>query len=253
MEEIAQEKESKNLLKNDLKGEDSKFLSEQHKYPRNIPTSKELRNNSYNTCYISENNNMKNISLSVDLSKYKKTKLLGINFYRIGNIYAFGFINKKQDFLFCIDNYWFINLIIYFIEFLVFFFGNKYLYSNIELWKQVTFNILLILFFILYTGLAILNPGILIKNEISNDPHNNGYCKRCNIYYLIDRNTMHCYDCNVCVTKLDHHCTVVRKSITKKNFWMFVGMIVAFILIYIFSLINLVFYLVRYYKRIKKK
>ena len=64
---------------------------------------------------------------------------------------------------------------------------------------------------------------------------------------------MHCYDCNVCVKKLDHHCTVVRKCITKKNFWLFVGMVATFMIIYIFSLINLIFYLVGYYKRIKKK
>lgn len=193
----------------------------------------------------------KDIPVGINLSRYKTTKKFGITFYHIGNLYVFGFINEGSEPLFCIDNMWYIHLIIYFLIIAFIFSGNYFLFRKLELWKQMIYNILLFIFFIIYSALVLLNPGIIIKNQ--KGYRHTGYCRRCNIYFLPEENVYHCYDCNICVKKFDHHCSVVRKCITKKNFCLFISMIVNFVILYVYSLVILVFYLVGYYKEIKKK
>ena len=248
MESITQENEPKTNYKIN-QSENVQLLSEKNSNIINIQN-----NTSNNSDYNNNNPNDKIISYSFDPSKYKKSKLFGINFYRVGNLYIFGFLSNNSEPLFCLDSGWYYQCIIYIVEFLIFYFGNKYLYSNVETWKQVIFNLLLILFFFIYTALILINPGIIIKNEKADEKHRDVMlCRKCKLYILMESNTQHCYDCKVCVRKLDHHCTVVRRCITNRNFWLFVGMVVAFILIYIFSLVNLIFYLVGRYKKIKHK
>ena len=112
----------------------------------------------------------------------------------------------------------------------------------------------MVIFFISYTALITINPGIIIKSEKPKDKNTDTiHCRRCQIQLIMDRDTQHCYDCEACVKKLDHHCSVVRRCITRKNFLLFIGMIVGFIVLYIFSLINLILYLLGNYKRLKNK
>ena len=243
MEEISHEKEPKNNYKID-----------QSENIQLFPSKKSDVLNIQNIPNNLENNSNKIISYSFDHTKYKRTRLFGINFYHIGNLYVFGFLDNNSDPLFCIDKGWYFQCSVYVIEFLIFFFGNKYLYSNIEPWKQITFNVTLITFFLDYTALIILNPGIIIKNEKIDDNHKDLiYCRKCKIHVLMEKNTEHCVDCDVCVKKLDHHCSVVKRCITNRNFLLFVGMVVLFILIYIFSLVYLILYLVGSYKHLKNK
>ena len=244
MEKINHENEVKNSLKIS-QNENQEFIPE-----RNANNIINAQNNSNNK----NNHNNKNISYTFDHTKFKKTRLFGINFYHIGNLYVFGFTNDNSEPLFCIDKKWYFHVIIYSIEFLIYYFGNRYLYSNVEPWKEKTFNILLIIFFFTYTALIIINPGIIIKSEKPKDKNTDTlYCRRCKIQIIMDRDTQHCYDCEVCVKKLDHHCSVVRKCITRKNCFLFIGMIVGFIVLYIFSLITLVLYLLGNYKRLTNK
>ena len=213
--------------------------------------NKNGKENEYNELYNKDILEEINLNINSDLSRYKTKKIFGIKFYYIGNIYAFGFIKNSSYPLFCIDNMWYYHSIIYFIEIIIYYLGNYYIYSKIEEWKQMTFNLLLITFFIFYSLLILLNPGIIIKNK--KGYKNNGYCDKCNIYYIPDENITHCPLCDVCVKKLDHHCHVVRKCITKNNLIIFILMVTNFILIYIFSLINVILYFIDYYKkRIRK-
>ena len=240
MEKIAHENELKNNIKRNS-NETVKLISE------NNSTTINMQNNNLNNI-----NNDKNISYSFEHSKYKTSKLFGINIYHVGNLYVFGFLNKNSEPLFCIDNGWYFQLIIYIVELLIFYFGNKYFFSKLETWKYMCFNILLFLFFLIYTALITINPGIVIKNEKREGNEGIFFCRRCKIYTVMMRNTQHCYDCDVCVRKLDHHCTVVRRCITNRNFWLFVGMIAAFILIYVFSLVNIIIYAVGSFRKFKK-
>ena len=243
MEEISQEKEPKNNHKNN-QSEDIHLFSSKNNDSINI------ENNQDNPDITPS----KTISYTFDHNKYKRTRLFGINFYHIGNLYVFGFFNFNSEPLFCIDNGWYFQIIIYLVEILIYYLGNRFLYSKIEYWKQLIFNGLLILFFFVYTALIFINPGIIIKSEKPKDKNSHFiFCKKCKLYVSMERNTEHCYDCNVCVRKLDHHCSVVRRCITNRNFWLFVGMIAIFMLIYVFSLVLLILYLVGSYKKMKKK
>ena len=136
-------------------------------------------------------------------------------------------------------------------EIILAFTGNYYLFSKLETWKQMTFNILLVTMFFFYTILVTLNPGIVLQNE-KGFVHT-GYCKVCDICFIPEKNVSHCSCCNICMRNIDHHCSVVRKCITKRNIFFFFAMVGNFILLYVFSLFNLIFFLIDYYRRIKKK
>ena len=207
--------------------------------------------NSKNT---EEHNNIPELNTNIfntDLSRYKSKTIFGTKFYQIGNIYAFGFIGNSIGPLFCIDDVWYFHLILYIIELIVYITGNKYLYSKIEHWKQSTFNILLLILFIFYTLLILVNPGVIIRHQ--KGYKHTGYCSVCNIYYVPEENITHCNECGVCVKRVDHHCHVVRKCITRRNMVLFIIMVVSFMLVYLFSLYNIVVFFIRYYKEIKKK
>lgn len=205
----------------------------------------------YNT-YINNNSiDQNDFSPKLNLSRYKTTKFFGITFYHIGNLYVFGFINNSSEPLFCIDNMWYAHFIIFFIEIILAFTGNYYLFRKLALWKQTIYNILLLSFCIIYNALIFLNPGIVITSQKGYT--HTGYCKICNIYFLPENYVSHCFSCNVCVKRLDHHCSVVRKCITKKNFILFIAMIVNFVLLYVYSLVNIVYYVIDFYNKKKKK
>ena len=189
-------------------------------------------------------------NFQTNLSRYKTTKKFGITFYHIGRLYAFGFFKNSEDPIFCIEEKFYFHSIIYSIVIAVLYFGNHYLFSQLERWKQITFNLLLFLFFLVYTALISLNPGLILKSK--KGARHTGYCTKCNIYFLPEEIVCHCYDCGVCVKKFDHHCGVVRKCITKKNFILFISMIVSFLILYVYSLVNLILYLIEYYNMIKK-
>ena len=238
MDEIT---EKKNILDENLKNkiENKELLS-----LKNINS----KNNNYNNNRgILEFND---IPLGLNLSRYKSIKKFGITFYHIGNIYAFGFINENSEPSFCIDNSWYFQSFIYLVQIILVIIGNI-LFRKLELWKQIIYNLLLFIFFLIYTALITLNPGIVIQNK--KGYKHTGHCRICNIYFLPEENVCHCYDCNICVKRFDHHCSVVRKCITKKNFILFISMIVMFVLLYVYSLVNIIYYFVDYYKKIKKK
>ena len=237
MDEIT---EKNNILDENLKNkiENKELLS-----LKNINS----KNNNYNNNRgILEFND---IPLGLNLSRYKSIKKFGITFYHIGNIYAFGFINESSEPLFCIDNSWYFQSFIYLVQIILVIIGNI-LFRKLELWKQIIYNLLLFIFFLIYTALITLNPGIVIQNQ--KGYKHTGHCRICNIYFLPEENVCHCYDCNICVKRFDHHCSVVRKCITKKNFILFISMIVMFVLLYVYSLVNVIYYFIDYYKKIKK-
>ena len=233
-----------NLEDNSNNDENMQFLQNKENYLKN-----DYFNNFFSDDKILRDTN--DLSPKLNLSRYKTSKLFGITFYHIGNLYVFGFINGSTEPIFCLDKKWYFQLIVLFLEIFLAFVGNYYLFRKLELWKQLIYNLLLLLLSIIYNSLILLNPGIVITNQ--KGYNHTGYCKRCNVYFLPENNVFHCYDCDICVKKLDHHCSVVRKCITKKNLILFISMIVSFILLYVYSVFNLVFYLIGNYKNIKKK
>ena len=201
--------------------------------------------------YDNNTKNQINLYIHSDLSKFKSKRLFGITFYQIGNFYSFDLINNSLYPLFCINKSFYYNLIIYIVEILVYFVGNNFLYNKLEKWKQITFNILLITFFIFYSILILINPGIVIRSK--KGEKGDIYCNICNIYYLPEENIKHCKECNICVRNIDHHCQVVNRCITKRNLIIFFFMVTNFIVVYGSSVVQIIIICIDYYKKKIKK
>ena len=232
------------LDENSNNNENKSFLPEKNNYLKKdyfndfFPTDKVIRD-------------PKELIPQLNLSRYKTKKLFGITFYKIGNLYVFGFINDSSEPLFCLDKMWYLHLLIFLTEFILVYVANHYLFNKLEYWKQMVLYILSISFFFIYSALISLNPGYVITSQ--KGYMHTGYCKRCNIYFLPENNLYHCFDCDICVKKLDHHCSFLRRCITKKNFVIFVLMLVTFLLLYMHLLLNTIFFVIDLYKKKKKK
>ena len=217
-----------------------------------LPFKKEKSKNDYFNNLNEINNNkdaiyLNDYSINSDLSKFKSKKLFGITFYYIGNLYAFNIFNNNSEPSFCVDNLIYYNIIIYFIDFVLAILGNYYVYGKVKKFKQIIFNVLLIIIFIVYNILIILNPGIVIYSK-KVDQHSL-YCSICNIYYSPEDNIKHCSECNVCVKDIDHHCPALRKCVTKKNFVFFILLVISIATFYAFGLANLIFLIKEYNKK----
>ena len=90
---------------------------------------------------------------------------------------------------------------------------------------------LLIIFFLLYIGLLIINPGLIepkhekdLKALINKGIDINKYCYECFIKKSID--IKHCIICHKCYEKFDHHCYWINKCVAKNNYSVFIGFLV---------------------------
>ena len=71
--------------------------------------------------------------------------------------------------------------------------------------------------------LLILNPGVIYSDGKNNNNEEKIYCSECKFLYPSSNKKMeHCYECGVCVTKLDHHCDVIGKCVGKYNTCLFI-------------------------------
>ena len=84
----------------------------------------------------------------------------------------------------------------------------------------------LFIFFILYIGLLIINPGRIHKNDenhlyklINNGEDLNQYCYECFVKKSKERK--HCFICHRCYDKFDHHCYWINKCVAKNNYCIF--------------------------------
>ena len=71
-----------------------------------------------------------------------------------------------------------------------------------------------------YSYTALINPGYkkYDMNSIIGEERNKfAYCSLCKMYINKERKTTHCYDCDICIEKHDHHCPWTGKCIGGRN------------------------------------
>ena len=173
--------------------------------------------------------------------EYKLYKFCGILFCRMGNLITFYF-DKKNNYSpkFSIGPHWFITL---FLNILIISIGMVlYLFIIKQLQKLLKVGYYILYFTIIFLAdrAALLHPGI----EMDKSPSQNKYsfCNICKIYYNPDDKVSHCSMCNVCVTKMDHHCIWIGKCVGKNNLFAFFEMIIAVGIFYVYNIICLILF-----------
>ena len=170
----------------------------------------EIINNEY------RNNNKSNRN---EGSGILNKKLSQFFYRRIGNTFTF-FGDKDGSPLIVIGPHWpmyicFCSFIC--IGYICFFY---YFWENMSLIIRIIGVIVLLMFFISYTITFLINPGIpkYDENSIMGQPREKyRFCNLCKIWINMDKNTAHCFDCNVCIEGYDHHCPWTGKCIGKNN------------------------------------
>jgi hypothetical protein len=115
-------------------------------------------------------------------------------------------------------------------------------------WDSMYFSLKIIGIFIFltfvfsYTMTFLVNPGIpkYDENAIMGQPREKyRFCDACKIWINMDKNTAHCFDCNVCVEGYDHHCPWTGKCIGKKNLNYFYTFLISILLVFAFFVVSL--------------
>lgn len=109
-------------------------------------------------------------------------------------------------------------------------------FPRIKFWWKIIFSLMLSMFALT----CLINPGIAYNDRKSNqEGEDKNYCDECEIYK--ENKMIHCYECNVCVKRMDHHCVLSSKCIGKYNIIPFYSFIVCAFALYGLSIV-LVFY-----------
>ena len=160
-----------------------------------------IKNNKNETCInLAEKKNYKEIKNTI-IQKYYIMKF-----------------NSYSKFLFYLSNIIVPLLIIYFI--VAEYYDNFYIFIYI-IWNCILF--IVIYYFNKITTLSFLR--LLEKNKCDNllkliENKNidiSDYCPKCNIYKYNDINIKHCYICDCCTEKFDHHCIWIGKCLGQNN------------------------------------
>ena len=95
-------------------------------------------------------------------------------------------------------------------------FISKYISKVLKIIGYITY----FTFLFSYSYTALINPGYQKYdiNSITGEERNNfSYCSLCKMYINKQRRTNHCYDCDICIERHDHHCPWTGKCIGGKN------------------------------------
>ena len=202
----------------------TKISTEEDSYLDLKETKLDQNNNNYNNDVEMEGENNDDNKDNFNLNKRQSGGILNRKiseyFYmKIGNTYTF-FGDKDGSPLIVIGPHW--PMYICFsscisLGYLCFFY---YFWSNLSFFIKVVGIIVLLLFNISYTLTFLVNPGIpkYDENAIMGQPKEKyRFCNLCKIWTNMEKNTAHCFDCNVCVEGYDHHCPWTGKCIGRNN------------------------------------
>ena len=160
---------------------------------------------------------------------------------KLGNTYSFfGDIYGNPRIIIGPHWYLFVFVTIFFSS--IFSLEVIFFYKYSSFFMKFTGFFIYFIFLFSYSYTALINPGYPKHdiNSIIGEPRDKFiYCSTCKMWINKEKNIQHCFDCDICVEGLDHHCPWTGKCIGAKNlisFYIFVGSI--FILIVHFMLVG---------------
>ena len=112
-----------------------------------------------------------------------------------------------------------------------------YLWKNLGPIMKILGKIIFWTYFLSYSYTSLINPGYPKNTEERKNglPRKNYYyCERCKFYIKKNTSTTHCYECDICIEKQDHHCPWTGHCIGKNNLWSFYIFIGASFLVIIY-------------------
>ena len=168
-------------------------------------------------------------------------KLSKYFYMRLGNTFTF-FGDKDGSPLIVIGPHW--PMYICFSSFIscgfaCFFY---YFWNNLYLSLKLVGIVIFATYWFSYTMTFLINPGIpkYDENAITGQPREKyRFCNACKIWINMDKNTAHCFDCNVCVEGYDHHCPWTGKCIGKKNLTYFYVFLISILLVFAYFVLSL--------------
>ena len=89
---------------------------------------------------------------------------------------------------------------------------------------------------------ACSDPGIVYR-ELGSDDVARRFCSRCDFERPIE--ARHCYDCDLCVRDLDHHCPWTGKCIGAKTIRNFYAFLVCLLVHLVYVVVMTVYFFVR--------
>lgn len=167
-----------------------------------------------------------NISSSSDEIQEDNYKLTPHRFhlYKFKGNSLFLFLDRYDNPLFIIGPHWPMYICLISTFSIIFLLLHKKLWNKLSYPIRIIGDILFWTFFISYTGTSVINPGYP-KNTIKRAlgiPRNLYYfCEHCKFYLNKNSYASHCYDCNICIEKYDHHCIWTGHCIGKYNLYLF--------------------------------
>ncbi|OQR94733.1 hypothetical protein THRCLA_22216 [Thraustotheca clavata] len=110
-------------------------------------------------------------------------------------------------------------------------------------WISIVLVIMIILTFVSFSMVACSDPGIIREDYVNPQGIEEGVlCAHCRIRR--PPNAVHCYECDVCIDGLDHHCPWTGKCIGKRTIWWFYLFLWMITLHLTFSVSVLVYYII---------
>ena len=160
-------------------------------------------------------------------------------FKKLGNTYSF-FGDIYGDPKIIIGPHWPLYVIVtaLFTAFTIFIYSTFGNYINFFL-KMIGIFIYLI-FLISYTYTATINPGFPKHDidSITGEPRKKFYyCNVCKIWANLEKKTMHCPECNICVEGNDHHCPWTGKCIGRRNHCSFIIFVSSVFVLFVYLII----------------
>ena len=160
-------------------------------------------------------------------------------FKKLGNTYSF-FGDIYGDPKIIIGPHWPLYIVVtaLFTAFTIFIYSTFGNFLNFYL-KMIGIIIYLI-FLVSYTYTATINPGFPKHDidSITGEPRKKFYyCNICKIWANLEKKTMHCPECNICIEGNDHHCPWTGKCIGRRNHSSFVTFVCSVFVLFVYLVI----------------